>query len=231
MSSGPTHQSDLFLVQADDVTRRGSCVPRPCQNGRETAVASGHSRTTRTASDLGMGWLTYLTIECGSNHCAVSADPVNVRGQRTSCPGRPVVVRVGSSHRSGHSIWDHSATHERPSNQVSNNRHGQRRTPADVDRRSFPGQARNSVGSRRSALASGRRGQRSGSRSLSQRNPCLSAALPNLAIFDQGGALRAPLARRAAGSGLGAPPAARRATPRRHAGQTGSHVTHAEYSG
>ena len=80
-------------------------------------------------------------------------------------------------------------------------------------------------------LASGRRGQRSGSRSLSQRNPCLSAALPNLAIFDQGGALRAPLARRAAGSGLGAPPAARRATPRRHAGQTGSHVTHAEYSG
>jgi hypothetical protein len=29
-----------------------------CQNGRETAVISGHSRTPRTASDLGMGWLT-----------------------------------------------------------------------------------------------------------------------------------------------------------------------------
>jgi hypothetical protein len=33
-------------------------VPRPCQNGRETAVISGRSRTLRTASDLGMGWLT-----------------------------------------------------------------------------------------------------------------------------------------------------------------------------
>jgi hypothetical protein len=32
--------------------------PRPCQNRRKTAVASGHSRTSRTASDLGMGWLT-----------------------------------------------------------------------------------------------------------------------------------------------------------------------------
>jgi hypothetical protein len=33
-------------------------VPLPCQNGRETAVASGHVRATRTASDLGMCRLT-----------------------------------------------------------------------------------------------------------------------------------------------------------------------------
>ena len=36
----------------------GAFVPCPCQNGRKTAVASGHSWTSRTASDLGMGWLT-----------------------------------------------------------------------------------------------------------------------------------------------------------------------------
>jgi hypothetical protein len=35
-----------------------TAVPCPCQNERKTAVASGHSRTSRTASDLGMGWLT-----------------------------------------------------------------------------------------------------------------------------------------------------------------------------
>ena len=34
-------------------------VPCPCQNGRKTAVASGHSRTPRMASDLGMGRLTH----------------------------------------------------------------------------------------------------------------------------------------------------------------------------
>jgi hypothetical protein len=33
-------------------------VPCPCQNGRKTAVARGHSRTPRTASDLGTGRLT-----------------------------------------------------------------------------------------------------------------------------------------------------------------------------
>ena len=33
-------------------------VPHPCQNERKTAVASGHSRTPRTASDLGSGRLT-----------------------------------------------------------------------------------------------------------------------------------------------------------------------------
>ena len=33
-------------------------VPRTCQNRRETAVTSGRSRTSQTASDLGMDWLT-----------------------------------------------------------------------------------------------------------------------------------------------------------------------------
>ena len=39
--------------------RHRHAVPLPaCQNGRNTAVASGHSRTSRTAAILGMGWLT-----------------------------------------------------------------------------------------------------------------------------------------------------------------------------
>ena len=29
-------------------------VPRPCQNGRNTAVTSGHPRTPRTIADLGV---------------------------------------------------------------------------------------------------------------------------------------------------------------------------------
>jgi hypothetical protein len=57
------------------------------------------------------------------------------------------------------------------------------------------------------------------------------AKLPNLPLVsNQGGACGAAGPAPAAGSGLGAPPAARRATPRRHADQTGSQVTHAEYS-
>jgi len=34
-------------------------VPHLCQNGRETAVASGHSRAPRTTSDLGTRRLTH----------------------------------------------------------------------------------------------------------------------------------------------------------------------------
>ena len=33
-------------------------MPRACQKGRRTAVTSGHQRTPRTASDLGLGRLT-----------------------------------------------------------------------------------------------------------------------------------------------------------------------------
>jgi hypothetical protein len=47
-----------------------------------------------------------------------------------------------------------------PSNQVSNNRHRQRRTPTDADGRSFRGQACRSAGSSHRDLASGRRGYR-----------------------------------------------------------------------
>jgi hypothetical protein len=35
-----------------------AAVPRPCQNGRKTAVISGHPRASRTASDLGKRRLT-----------------------------------------------------------------------------------------------------------------------------------------------------------------------------
>ena len=47
-------------VRIERIRRRGqsASVPCPCQNGRKTAVAHGHSRTPRTASDLGMSWLT-----------------------------------------------------------------------------------------------------------------------------------------------------------------------------
>jgi len=38
--------------------KRTVSVPGSCQNGRETAVTSGHPRAARTASGLGMGWLT-----------------------------------------------------------------------------------------------------------------------------------------------------------------------------
>ena len=69
----------------------------------------------------------------------------------------------------------------RPGGQVSDNHHRQRWTPADVDRRCLPGQDCRSPGSPHRYLASGRRGQRFGFRSSSQRNPRLSAALPNLA--------------------------------------------------
>ena len=50
----------------------------------------------------------------------------------------------------------------RPSNQVNNNHHRQRWTPADIDRRRFPGQICPSHDSRHLYLASGRRGQRPG---------------------------------------------------------------------
>ena len=51
-----------------------------------------------------------------------------------------------------------AAAYERPSNQVSNKRHAQRRTPADIDGRQFPGQAHRGAGSACRDLASGRRG-------------------------------------------------------------------------
>ena len=49
---------------------------------------------------------------------------------------------------------------ERPSDKVSDNRHGQRWTPVDTHGRSVPGQGCCGAGSPRLYLASGRRGQR-----------------------------------------------------------------------
>jgi hypothetical protein len=70
--------------------------------------------------------------------------------------------------------------HERPSNQVSNNRHRQQWTPADADGRSFPGQACRSAGSLHHDLASGRRGQ---ARPSCRACRVCGVPLPNWAIF------------------------------------------------
>ena len=56
---------------------------------------------------------------------------------------------------------------------MSNNRHHQRWTPADVYGRTFPGHAHRSAGSARRDLASGRRSQRFGSRCVAQHDPRL----------------------------------------------------------
>ncbi len=43
---------------ATDQMLTGGSVPIPCQNGRQTAVISGHPRAPRTASTLGSPRLT-----------------------------------------------------------------------------------------------------------------------------------------------------------------------------
>jgi hypothetical protein len=110
---------------------------------------------------------------------------------------------------------------------MSNDRQRQQRTPADADGRSLPGQARCGAGSRYGDLASGRRGQRFGSRSSSEGDPCLSActydctydALPNLIKA----ALAAPLGPASApGSASEGPPGARRARRQDATHQPGS---------
>ena len=108
---------------------------------------------------------------------------------------------------------------------MSDNRPRQRWTLTDTHGRPAAGHVCCGAGSLRRNLASGRRGQRSGSRSSSQHNPrpsasvcCMSAALPNSAVFDQGGA---------ASSAAGAPATGRRVGTRArhgraHAGRTPS---------
>ena len=61
----------------------------------------------------------------------------------------------------------------RPSDEVSDNRHRQRWTPADIHGRSAAGHARCGAGSPRRNLASGRRGQQSSSRCSPQHALCL----------------------------------------------------------
>ena len=83
---------------------------------------------------------------------------------------------------------------QRLSDQVSDNRHGRRRTPADIHGRSVPGQACCDAGSPGRYLASGRRGQWFGSRRSSTTirawplDVCRCDPLPNSALLDQGGA-------------------------------------------
>jgi hypothetical protein len=105
-------------------------------------------------------------------------------------------------------------TQERPSNGVSNNHHRQQWTPVDADGRWSPGQTRRAAGSWHRDLASGRRGRRSGLRSSSRHNPRLSAALPNSAVFDQGGAYGAADPAPALRSASKGPRSARRAPSR-----------------
>jgi hypothetical protein len=80
----------------------------------------------------------------------------------------------------------------RPSNQVSNNRQRQQRTPANTDGRCFPGQTCRSAGSGRSDLASGRRGRRfkSGHPDPGQRKTDAGPARP--AEPDSGGGASLP---------------------------------------
>ncbi len=110
---------------------------------------------------------------------------------------------------------------------MSNNRHRQQWTPADVNGRWFPGQACPRAGSRHRDLASGRRGQRFGSRRSLQRDPRLSACPLRCRIkpyLNQGGACGAAGPASAAGSALGGPPGASRATPPGRADQGNSRV-------
>ena len=99
-----------------------------------------------------------------------------------NCRSRPVVVCAGSLHpgRQADACLE-------PSNQVSNNRHRQRRTPADADGRSFPGQASRSPGSPHRNLASGRRGRRFKSGHPDQETPaqgrCPLRRAPALSCF------------------------------------------------
>jgi hypothetical protein len=65
------------VVRIERISRRGqsASVPCPCQNGRKTAVASGHSRTSRTASDLGMGWLTRCVKHTSKQRVTCTSSP------------------------------------------------------------------------------------------------------------------------------------------------------------
>ena len=71
-------------VRIERIRRRGqsASVPCPCQNGRKTAVAHGHSRTPRTASDLGMGWLTRCVKHTSKQRVAGSNPAGRARSER-----------------------------------------------------------------------------------------------------------------------------------------------------
>jgi hypothetical protein len=95
-------------------------VPRSCQNERRTAVASGHSRIPRTASDLGMGWLT-----CCGKHTSnqpVTRSPVDpdvstapagltVRAR----PGARPEARAANLRERPHAVQSEACRNSRPS--------------------------------------------------------------------------------------------------------------------
>ena len=77
-------------------------MPCPCQNGRETAVNSGRSRAPRTASDLGIGWLTRC-VKHTSKQRVAGSNPAEraTRSSRLTCAylhvgfGSDIFVRAG----------------------------------------------------------------------------------------------------------------------------------------
>jgi hypothetical protein len=86
------------------------------------------------------------------------------REQKSEFKGDPRKQQIARSPGLAHRpapLTDPRERHERPSNEVSNNRHRQRWTPADTRRRPIPGQACCGAGSPHRDLASGRRGHAS----------------------------------------------------------------------
>jgi hypothetical protein len=73
--------SGVFQAHARRVLLTQLAVPRPFQNGQETASISGHPRAVRTASDLG-------------------------KRRLTRCVKRPSKQRVADSDRAGHQSQD-----------------------------------------------------------------------------------------------------------------------------
>jgi hypothetical protein len=124
-----------------------------------------------------------------------------------------------------------TVAHERPIDELSDNRHWQRWTPTDTHGQYAPGWACNGAGSPPRYLASGRRGQRSGSRSSSQRNPRLSAYAAHMprcvAEFSRIRSRRLrcapPRPGAAPGSASGGPPGARRARTRSRSPDQSAH--------
>jgi hypothetical protein len=122
-------------------------------------LASGRSRR--------LGWLAPHAPGERLVSFPVSFAYVRNRSARTAEDGQlrsqTVMTYAGPYRADLESVWGSSRSRparERPSDKVSDNRHGQRWTPADAHGRSVPGQGCCGAGSPRLYLASGRRGRR-----------------------------------------------------------------------
>ena len=124
-------------------------------------------RTPRTASDLGTGRLTRCVKRPSKQRvvqlAGAAARVTDSLGLRRT-QARRLGKRVGDSSRS-------RPARERPSDELSDNRHRQRRTPVDAHGRSAASHACCGAGAPCRNLASGRRGQWFGSCGSSQRCP------------------------------------------------------------